>query len=305
MSDSLRQLRALYESGQLAKADFIERMHARHAQLYEYAELMHDCELAAIQISAGAVVMASRAGLKFHVDPADWRVAPVEALNFGRYEDADAEVLESLFGPDQTILDVGANIGWYALHAAEQLPTATIHAFEPVPRTFEYLQRNVATNDLSNIVLHNFGLSERAGEVSFFVYPEGSGGASMANTSGRASVMQVTAQVRRLDDLNLSPDVIKIDVEGAELLAFRGGVETLKRSRPAIFSEMLRKWAAKFDYHPNAILDLLAGLGYRCYCNADGRLRGLQRMTDEVTATNFLFLHAERHADRIREIEAA
>ena len=305
MNATLRQLRSSFERGEITKAAFIERMHARHAQLYEYAELLNDCEVSAIEISAGAVVMASRDGLKFHVDPADWRVAPVEALNFGRYENADAQLLGSLFAPDQIILDVGANIGWYALHAADQFPSAIVHAFEPVPRTYEYLQRNIAMNDLGNVVAHSFGLSDRSGDVTFFVYPEGSGGASMANTTERASVTQVTAKVCRLDDLELSPDVIKIDVEGAELLAFRGGSETLKRCRPAIFSEMLRKWAAKFDYHPNAILELLGGFGYRCFHMVEGQLCRLERMTDDVAATNFLFLHADRHAERIREIESA
>jgi FkbM family methyltransferase len=305
MTNSLRELRGLFVSGQLSKADFIERMHAHHRLLYEYADLLHDCELAGIEISAGDVVMSSLEGLKFHVDPADWRIAPVEALNFGRYENDDAGVLESLFGPGQTILDVGANIGWYALHAARRFPSATVHAFEPVPRTFEYLQRNVQTNNVKNVVFHNFGLSDRAGHVQFFVYPEGSGGASMANTSGRTDVVTVMARIKRLDDLDLSPDVIKIDVEGAELFAFRGGMETLRKYRPAVFSEMLRKWAAKFDYHPNEIINLLGGLDYQCFYFGGDRLQRLNRMTDDVTATNFLFLHSDRHADRIHEIETA
>ncbi len=305
MTDTLRQLRSSFERGEISKAAFIERMHARHAQLYEYADLLHDCEVSAIAISAGAVVMSSRDGLKFHVDPADWRAAPVEALNFGDYEQADAQLLSSLFAPDQIILDVGANIGWYALHAADRFPSSIVHAFEPVPRTYEYLQRNIAMNDLGNVFANNFGLSDRSGDVTFFVYPEGSGGASMANTSQRTSVTEVTAKVRRLDELELSPDVIKIDVEGAELLAFRGGIETITRCRSAIFAEMLRKWTAIFDYHPNAILELLGGLGYRCYFLVDQQPRRLERMTDDVTATNFLFLHADRHAEQIREIESA
>jgi FkbM family methyltransferase len=305
MNESLRQLRMSFERGEISKAAFIERMHTRHAQLYEYADLLNDCEVAAIEISGGAVIMASRDGLKFHVDPADQRAAPVEALNFGRFEDADAHLLNSLFGPDQVVLDVGANIGWYALHAADRFPTTIVHAFEPVASTYEYLLRNIAMNDLGNVVAHNFGLTDRSGDAAFFVYPEGPGGASMANTSERASVVQVTAKVRRLDELDLSPDVIKIDVEGAELPAFRGGVETLKRCRPVIFSEMLRKWSAKFNYHPNAILDLLGGLGYRCFHIVDGHLRRFDRMTDDVAATNFLFLNVDRHVERIREIESA
>lgn len=304
MTDSMKQLRAAYECGELTKAQFIERMHGRHAQLYEYADLLHDCEVAAITITAGSVVMASRDGLRFHVDPADWRIAPVEAINFGRYEDDDAELFWSLLEPNQTVLDIGANIGWYTLHACRRFPTSTVHAFEPVPRTFDYLQRNTQANDLRNVVLHNFGLADRDGDGTFFVYPEGSGGASMADTSQRASVTEVTAPIRRLDGLQLSPDVVKIDVEGAELLAMRGGLETLRRCRPAIFSEMLRKWATRFDYHPNDILELLASLGYRCYYRAGGRLIGLDRMSDELTATNFLFLHSVRHARKIQEVEA-
>src|SRR5262249_25891139 len=148
-------------------------------------------------------------------------------------------------------LDIGANIGWYALHIAARLPTSTIHAFEPISQTIEYLKRNREANDLTNIIIHDFGLSDRDSTANFFVYPEGPGGASLANTSGRTTVMEIAGSVRRLDSLGLLPDVLKIDVEGAELAVMRGGMETIKKCRPAIFVEMLRKWTAAHGSHPN------------------------------------------------------
>jgi FkbM family methyltransferase len=296
--NALLALRERYLAGEIAKADFIEQMHAHHAQLYQYAELLRDCEVSAIQITADAVVMASRDGIKFLIDPVDRRSPPVEALNFAAYEADDAEVFWSLCEPEQTILDVGANIGWYALHVAERLPTATVHAFEPVPSTFTYLKRNCDANDLSNVVLHNFGLADRDGPATFFVYPEGPGGASLADTSGRATVTKIEGSVRRLDALGLKPDVIKIDVEGAEVAVLRGGVATLRQHRPAVFIEMLRKWTAAHGTHPNETIALMQSLGYEC-C-AGRTLRRVVTMTDDEVATNFVFLHRERHADRIR-----
>ena len=63
----------------------------------------------------------------------------------------------------------------------------------------------------------------------------------------------------------IKPDFIKCDVEGAELLVFRGGQETLRRDQPIVFAELLRKWSKPFGYHPNDMLCLFRGLGYLCY----------------------------------------
>jgi hypothetical protein len=55
---------------------------------------------------------------------------------------------------------------------------------------------------------------------------------------------------------NAKVDFIKCDVEGAELFVYQGAKATLMQQKPIVFTEMLRKWAAKFDYHPNDIIAL-------------------------------------------------
>ena len=98
-------------------------------------------------------------------------------------------------------------------------------------------------------------------------------------------------------------DFIKCDVEGAELFVFQGALKLLAQDKPIVFTEMLRKWAAKFDYHPNQIIELFQGLGYQCFtADAEGKLRAFGLMDDQTQETNFFFLHKTQHAHEIKEL---
>jgi len=98
-------------------------------------------------------------------------------------------------------------------------------------------------------------------------------------------------------------DFIKCDVEGAELFVFRGAKETIATYKPIIFTEMLRKWAKKFDYHPNEIISLFNGLGYRCFSIRNGFLSELSYMDDSTVETNFFFLHKEKHMSQLQKLQ--
>lgn len=297
MTNNLLGCRSLFADGLLPKADFIAAMHRQHSILFDYAAMLEECELAAIEITAGQVVAVSRDGVKFVVDPSDRRSPPMEALNFGRYEGDDADQFRALLEPGQTILDVGGHIGWYALHAAAQFPDSKVHAVEPMPESYAQLQRNAALNDLDNVTLHAMALGEHDDEVIFFFDPEYPTAASSANLMPADTVRRVTVPMRRMDGLGLAPDVIKIDVEGGELGVLRGGVETLTAHRPAVFCEMLRKWSAAHGHHPDETIRLMCELGY--VCTTAGR--AVERMTDDESATNFVFLHRDRHVDRLKD----
>ena len=106
------------------------------------------------------------------------------------------------------------------------------------------------------------------------------------------------------DEFRIEPDVIKIDVEGAELLVLRGGVETLKRNRPAVLAEMLRIHSAPFGYHPNEIIDLMDSLSYRCFSSTGDHWEPFTSMTADTVETNFLFLHTDRHAELVTQLSS-
>lgn len=305
---SLQEIRDQHLSGALSKPDYIKKMYQlRHAQLFEYAKYLKDTDVESIEIHDGAVVMTSRKyGIKMQCPEGDHRVAPVESLNFQNYEEKDASMILKLVPEQGVVFDVGANMGWYSLLIARQVKGCQIHAFEPIPKTYSFLVKNIDLNQAESVTAHHFGLSNERKDLTFYFYPEGSGNASSANLSERTDAELVTCHVERLDDFvsinKLRVDFIKCDVEGAELFAFQGAKETLQRDKPIVFTEMLRKWAAKFDYHPNEILALFSSLGYRCFYADGGTLKEMTEMTDETVETNFFFLHTEKHQQLIDEL---
>ena len=306
--NSLQEIRDQHLSGALSKPEYIQSMYQlRHAQLFEYAKYLKGTDVESIEIRDDGVVMTSRKyGIRMQCPEGDHRVAPVESLNFQNYEEKDASMILKLVPEQGVVFDVGANMGWYSLLVARQIKGCQIHAFEPIPKTYSFLVKNVDLNQASSVTAHHFGLSNERKDLTFYFYPEGSGNASSANLSERADAELVTCHVERLDDFasanNLHVDFIKCDVEGAELFAFQGAVETLKRDKPIVFTEMLRKWAAKFDYHPNEIFELFTSLGYRSFYAEGATLVELSEMTDETVETNFFFLHSEKHRQLIDEL---
>lgn len=304
---SITTLKQSYLEGRIAKPDYISAMHDCHRVLYEYAEFMRTTDIQKIEISDGLVVMTSREyGIKMVCDPMDRRIAPIETLNFDYYEKADSDMIVRLAENCRSIFDIGGNFGWYSLLLAKVYPEARICTFEPVPRTFGYLKSNLELNGFHNIQLFNFGFSDVEQVLNFFYYPEGSGNASLANLSNAEGVQAVPCTVKKLDDFVSESgsriDFIKCDVEGAELLVFKGGLESIRRDTPIVFAELLRKWSAKFDYHPNEVIDLFRTCGYRCFTSRGDKLVGFDVMDDQTEETNFFFLHGEKHRATIEAL---
>jgi FkbM family methyltransferase len=303
---TLRETMSLFRAGEIDKTTYVQRMHELHVRLIEYSHFLKSTAISRIEIEDGRTVFTCREnGVRMlYVDEEDCHTTPLTLLNFGAYEPEEStlffRIAQTLAkrGP-LTFLDIGANVGWYSLNVARRIPEAHIHAFEPVPRVFEILKGNLELNACAHATAHNIGLLESSGEHNFYYEPDISGRTSATDLSmeGRATVLQ--RPVSTLDEIaaqqDLKPSLIKCDVEGAELNVFRGGLKTLERHSPVVFTEMLRKWAARFGYHPNEIIELFRGLGYGCHRVHSGRLEPLERMEEDTPETNFFFLHREAH----------
>jgi FkbM family methyltransferase len=304
---NLTKLKEAYDNQSLSKTEFIDEMHKTHQCLYEYADYLPRTGIARIEILDGRVVMTTReTGVKFICDRKDKRLPLFDIINFGIYEAANSAVMMAVIGDHDTVLDVGANVGFYTITLARQKPETKIYAFEPIPATFDYLQKNIELNAVTNARLYNFGLSDQEEQKFFYFSPEISVNASSARLNDVASARIVVCWVKRLDDFvkseGLAVDFIKCDVEGAELLVFRGGVETLRTDRPIIMTEMHRKWSAQFHYHPNDMIGFLGGLGYQCFTAEGTDLRPFYVMEDGTQETNFFFFHVEKHQDKLARL---
>lgn len=161
------------------------------------------------------------------------------------WEPGESAFFASRLHEGDTVLDIGANIGWFTLLAAKHVgSTGIIHAFEPRPTTYNMLAKTIALNGLRSCVhLWEYALSDEAGELSinWGTNTDNPGGAFVTRDGLRQPGIE-SARVRavRLDDLlpDIAPDIIKIDVEGAEPLVFAGAANALKRRKPVILSEL-------------------------------------------------------------------
>ena len=160
------------------------------------------------------------AGLKYYYQKGD-------ASFSGNYYFGLAEWQESLFlikylQPSDLFLDIGANHGHYVLIASGYSGCHTI-AIEPVSKTYEQLKRNIEVNNLNEkVTLMNIGLSNRVSQL-YFSTDKG----TMNKIVDEYYPNKISVPVQTLDNLNLQPAVIKIDVEGFEYAVFKGGNETL------------------------------------------------------------------------------
>jgi FkbM family methyltransferase len=212
-------------------------------------------------------------GLKMEVDPAQMGVVP-ELLRDGIFERCETELLRSLLRPGQVFVDVGGNIGYYTLIAADIVGNqGRVYVFEPEPENFGFLQRNVQLNGFTNVTLERLALSNVRETNRLFLNSTNSGGHHLYDPGdGEKSVAVETI---RLDDYlagKLQPvHLVKMDIEGFEPIAFEG-MKTVLKANPAVrlLTEFYPKMIKDAGASPAAYLASLKELGF-----------GLQ-MVDEV-----------------------
>ncbi len=141
-------------------------------------------------------------------------------------------------------------------------PAGRVIAFEPLPENFALLQKNVALNNLSHVLTRQQAVFSKNGEVKVTVPDElpNSGDASVYRQSG---TRQLRVAATTLDDFCLTfrvrPDMLKLDVEGAEYDVLMGARDTIARDRPRMLIE-LHHFDGNLAGHP--VPDLLSAWGY-------------------------------------------
>jgi len=302
----LKQLENKFKKGLIKKEDYIKRMHDLHIVLWDYLDFIQDKNIGSIEISKEQILFKTKDGIKIVCDVGDERIAPIEVLNFGDYEAAELRMMRRFLKKDSIMLDIGANIGWYCLNLAKDVSKGRVLAFEPIPKTYDCLKKNIAINGIKNVELYNFGRADKKGDLVFYYNPKLSGASSLRNLHEERKKIKIKCRVKKMDDFinKRIPkiDFIKCDVEGAEIFVVKGGIKTIKKHLPILFLEMLRKWSAKFNYHPNDIIKILSAIGYKCYYIRNNKLVEIKEINEETIATNFYFLHAKKHNNLLKDL---
>lgn len=165
----------------------------------------------------------------------------------GTYEPELQQAIAELVHPGTIAYDVGANIGYISLLLAQAVGAAgQVFAFEALPANLERLQKNITLNDLKGrVTIISGAVIDAARPVQFWVGPSGGMGKA-EGSAGRQSIAYseaITVQGLALDEFVYTagqpvPQVIKMDIEGGEILALPGMRRLLLQARPLVFVEL-------------------------------------------------------------------
>jgi FkbM family methyltransferase len=230
---------------------------------------------------------------------------------YGAYDERGLKLIKRVMHAIgcRTAIDVGANIGAHTAHFCDW--AQQVYAFEPNPPVFARLQRFISANKLSNVTAFPCGLSDKDGELPFYIFP---GRAHLttfepspdAVPAGRAAVRQGDSIVEENHIANI--DVVKIDVEEHEYEVLKGFQATLARDKPILFMEFKESSIGKFG-GPEGLAALLEG--YRIFGTGPGLMSKLfktaLRLEPFIVGKYYVHLLCvpERHASILTKLGLA
>lgn len=189
------------------------------------------------------------------------------------FERHEVAFILSVLDQGMIFFDVGANVGLFTIYAAKKIGGAGVFAFEPCSSTYGLLKQNLLLNRLDDVNVSQNGLGDSVGEGVLQINARGKDG---LNTLGQAThleskvVGQEAVHITTVDvfmkDHNVPRvDVMKVDIEGAELMMFRGARNLLERADAPLVLYECGCLTRGFGYHPVEILWFLESRGYTLF----------------------------------------
>jgi len=215
-------------------------------------------------------------------------------LYCGLYDYDDMNFLVRYLRPEDCFLDIGANIGVYSLLAASKIKTGSIYAFEALPKNYQRLQENIALNQISNIQIYQVAISDQVGEICLNLAE----GDSMPFITEETNQKTIKVSTNTLDNL-LDQEVInnltlaKMDIEGAELLAFKGATSILAQNHPYVWILEINDSVQHFGHQKQDVVNFLKQYGYSIYQYSAETNQLNQISLEKQTGNNVLAIHQD------------
>jgi FkbM family methyltransferase len=186
-----------------------------------------------------------------------WPEAVVTTAN----DQLATKLVTSICKSNGTFIDVGAHIGSIIGKVRHNLPNVKIIAIEAIPEKIDNLK-----NKFPNVELHDCAVGESNGETTFYVNKTNSGYSTLGkpNKTNTDLIHPINVTIKRLDDIITANnvDVIKIDVEGAELGVLRGATNLISRCRPVIMFESGPTVSGNLIYTKEELYDFFQKANY-------------------------------------------
>lgn len=252
-------------------------------------------------------------GAKLLVPTKDTSLVPALVGNY--YERLELEIFQSLAAESRTIIDVGGNIGLYAIvgSLAQTKPKSRLFSFEPVAENVRYLRHNALLNKLDEKQIHIIAaaLGDTEGDLIIHLSEGNIGTHSASSKTAKAighsqKVKQMTldgfVKEKSLKDI----DILKIDVEGFDGQVLRGATALLRNQHPTLFVEYIPRLLKNCNFDPAEYIKLITSHYKHCFAVNEINeqlyaldISSLKHMKTE--GTNLIFTDKPAHLKLIRQ----
>ena len=194
------------------------------------------------------------------------------------YELNNINFLNNYLKPGMVVIDVGAHIGLLSSIIAQKVGNAgKVYAFEPTPSTFGLLQKTIAINNQTDVIVPiRKAVSDKSGATTFYITdrPAQNSNSLSDYKRGNSEEYGIDVELVSIDDFietnKLSRiDLLKIDAEGAELSVLKGAVTTIDRYKPRILLGLHPYAIASFGDTLSAIWDFIVSKNYKIYYKSE------------------------------------
>lgn len=250
---------------------YLSKFPLRDGKAYLYARLH-----AGLKPPERYAVVRLDQGFRMNLDLQD--PEQLKVYFYGHYHERyEADLVRRLLNDDDVFWDVGANVGYFTLVAATALANrGQIAAFEPGKNAYQRLTENVSLNPYRNIQTFDVAVSDREGEAVLHVAGDIADSSASLYPAGQTQVRHEVCRTVSLDHFRRvqgghPPDLIKLDVEGAELAVLQGARGLISATPPLLLVEMEEKNLRAAGASKAAIQAFLKDYGYRAAHLRKGR----------------------------------
>jgi FkbM family methyltransferase len=250
---------------------YLSKFPLRDGKAYLYARLH-----AGLKPPERYTVVRLDQGFRMNLDLQD--PEQLKVYFYGHYHERyEADLVRRLLNDDDVFWDVGANVGYFTLVAATALAhRGQIVAFEPGKNAYQRLTENVSLNPYRNIQTFPVAVSDREGEAVLHVAGDIADSSASLYPAGQTQARHEVCRTVSLDHFRRvqggrPPDLIKLDVEGAELAVLQGARDLIAATPPLLLVEMEEKNLRAAGASREAIRQFLSPYGYRAAHLKKGR----------------------------------
>ena len=217
----------------------------------------------------------------------------------GSYEEETTTLFTEILKEGMTVLDIGANIGYFSLIASRLVgDKGKVFAFEPYHETFSLLQKNIEANGFNNVIPLEKAASNQCGKQKLFLASDPGEHSLGGDDSYKSVEVDVTTVDEFIRQDNISVDLVKMDVEGAEMHVLEGMAETIsKNPHMKIITEFVAEHLERNNCSPLAFLERLKGYGFRLYAVNDDTHTRLLITSSNMSGLMFANIYCDREGE--------